>query len=142
MAWYNFFRKSSKPKQLGEESLDRIEEFPLYKPAEAKAMQEAEKKHSFLETLTEEEIHTLKDAMMVSRANYLTAIRIIAKDQNKNPVYMLEQQGLLEDVLRRYAKGDGIAGIADDYQLQPGKLREFLEPLGFTEEEFPYHDKD
>jgi len=150
MVWSN--RKSSKPKPYSKEKpldLPSIcgvgkplgkKEFPLYTPAEVKGLQEQTK--SFLETLTKEEIHTLKDAMITARTNYLTAIGIIANGQRTNPSYMVIQQGMLGDVLRGYVHGSGLGYIGAGLQMTPEKMREFLKPLGFTEEEFPYHNKD
>lgn len=94
---------------------------------------------NFLETRTEEELKTLKGAMITAREKYRTAVEIIAKNQHANPEYMQRQQGELEEVLIGFVKGDGLGGIADGLQLTPDKLKESLKPLCFTEEEFPLH---
>jgi hypothetical protein len=97
---------------------------------------------SYLETLTEQELLILKVAMIEARRNYTTAIELIARNNTKNPYHIATQQGILEEILWSYVRGDGLSILADEMQETPELLREFLEPLGFTEEEFPLEDRD
>ena len=96
---------------------------------------------SYLETLTKQERDTLKNAMITARNNYEIAIQLIARGNTKNPEYLVKQQGMLEEILFSYVRGVGLGVLADDQQVSPDKLREFLKPLGFTEEEFPLYDR-
>lgn len=93
--------------------------------------------NNYLNSLSVEELKSLKEAMLAARESYRAAMKIIGKGSATNSSVILHQQAMLEDFLREYVQGAGLSYISEISRLDSGNFREYLKPLDFSDEELP-----